>query len=321
MVARYIAEGLISIGQKLWFAEYFIHERKHDSAIHEELAHGIDSSTKAICLTNQSYAESIWCYTSELIPLIKKLGIQNIVEIKIPNENITKSGFPSFFPVSMEWGNSYNEVFNFLGNAGIIDQKPPRNWDRNYYNKSNYLRNEDIGILFDLSGWEKIPLSELALEYGHAQNQRAYLRSFGEYVFGLHALFQSVDFNKDRKSKIRRIDDSLDNDEIFYRNLEETKEYIELHLRQNNLIVKLLGVHPFYILGYAHYAFTYTIIDDTVSKIMRKYIINLPHKKSYIENEIIVTANISHHSRNINLREFLQVIPVIDQFIYSAEYE
>jgi hypothetical protein len=54
---------------------------------------------------------------------------------------------------------------------------------------------------------------------------------------------------------------------------------------------------------------------------MRKYIINLPSKIPAKEHEIIITANANYKGKKVTKEQFLQVMPVFDQFVYSMEYE
>jgi hypothetical protein len=71
-VARYISEALQSVGCKIWHAEYSILEKKKNEEIESILKNGTESADFAICLTNEDYSKSEWCYDKELIPLVRE---------------------------------------------------------------------------------------------------------------------------------------------------------------------------------------------------------------------------------------------------------
>lgn len=325
-VARYISEALFSIGCDIWHAEYNILEKKENEDIEIILQSGVDSSTYAICLINIDYSKSDWCYKKELLALEKAIGKTNIFELKIPNEEIHISDFQNKFGYSYTWEDSYRRLFQKLLELKVIEKLPPNNWDRFYCNSGEFLRNKSSGVLFDISGWDKGVVSTEALKYSDGyDNQRVYNRQLGNYELNIHMLFQSVDFKNEKDCKFRKeaVKD-VNEKEIYERNLVETKEFIQLHRDQNNLDVKVIGVHPFYILGYCHYAFTYYLSMDVLSfevgkKLMRKYIINLPSKQPNTEHEIIITATAKYNGNAVKHQQFLQVMPVFDQFVYSMQ--
>ena len=322
-VARYISEALQSVGCNIWHAEYNILEKKENQEVEAILQNGTNSSDFAICLTNGDYAKSEWCYEKELIPLVDKIGKENIFELKIPKEEILVPEFNHKFGFSYVWQNSYRDLFHILYKKGIIEKVPPNNWDRHYCNQGEFLRNKTSGVLFDISGWDKGVVVNQALKYSNGyDNQRVYSRQLGDYKLNVHLLFQLVDFTGDDTSRIRKEDvKDVNEKEIYERNLIETKDFIDLHKNQNNMDVQVIGVHPFYILGYCHYGFTYHLSNGIITKLMRKYIINLPSKIPNKEHEIIITANASYRGKKVTKEQFLQVIPVFDQFVESMQYE
>lgn len=206
-VARYISEALQSVGCKIWHAEYSILEKKKNEEIESILKNGTESADFAICLTNEDYAKSEWCYDKELIPLVEKIGKENIFELKIPKEEIPVPEFNQKFGFSYVWENSYRALFQKLNELQLIDKIPPNNWDRYYCNKGEFLRNKSSGTLFDISGWEKGTVLNEALKYSDGfDNQRVYSRQLGNYTLNLHLLFQLVDFKDDDTSRIRKED-------------------------------------------------------------------------------------------------------------------
>ncbi len=319
-VARYISEALQSVGCKIWHAEYSILEKKKNEEIESILKNGTESADFAICLTNEDYAKSEWCYDKELIPLVNRIGKENIFELKIPKEEIPVPEFDQKFGYTYVWQNSFQNLFQELLNKRLIRKMPPNNWDRHYCNEGEFLRNKNSGILFDISGWEKGKIHPMALKYSNNDNsQRVYNRFVGDYKLSIHIIFQEVDYTNE-SSKIRKEDArDVNEKDIYERNLLETKDYIEKHRKENKLHVKILGVHPFYILGYCHYSFTYklTLFRLFFPNILRKYIINLPSRIPDKEHEIIITAYARYKGKKVTKEQFLQIMPVFDQFVYS----
>jgi hypothetical protein len=219
-------------------------------------------------------------------------------------------------------------MFEELLNRAVIASKA--NWDSYSYCNNGELSIETNpnGVVFDISDWEKGTVTSQALKYSDGyDNQRVYSRQIGDFILNVHLLFQLVDFKDDDTSRIRKEDaKDVNEKDIYERNLTETKDFIALHKQQNKMEVRVAGVHPFYMLGYCHYAFTYYLSLRLFSirlltKLMRKYIINLPSKIQDKEHEIIITAYASYKGKKVTKEQFLQVMPVFDQFVYSMKYE
>ncbi len=83
-IARRVANQLMASGLKVWFAEYQVLLQNYDQ-FQEAINHGIDNSDWGIALTNNRYAESVYC-SIEISRLLERLPPQNILEIMIPEK-------------------------------------------------------------------------------------------------------------------------------------------------------------------------------------------------------------------------------------------
>jgi hypothetical protein len=130
MTARQVAEQLIAVGVKTWFAEYQIpaaEQLKFRSASEEEsktlvsnaLQGGLDASDSGLAFTNDRYAGSVYC-NEELSHLLNRCGPGRVFEVMIPAETGTHQRFPQLTESpSIEYRGDINEVLAFVeGCAG-----------------------------------------------------------------------------------------------------------------------------------------------------------------------------------------------------------
>ena len=124
-VARQVTERLIASGVKVWFAEYELlvkeqlmmrraSEQARDAFIHKVLLQGMNGSTHGLALTNDSYAESVWC-GMEIRHLLSRHAPDRLFEVMIPHEHMPHQRFPGLLRCpGMEFRGNVDEVLTFL---------------------------------------------------------------------------------------------------------------------------------------------------------------------------------------------------------------
>ena len=321
VVARRIAEILMQNGFKVWFNEYKILIDDYNN-FSKSIQAGINSSIKAICLTNNLYADSPHC-RDEIVPLLNKLGAQKIFELKIPKEDKTWQEYPELkHSPGYTWNNSYTEFFKTLKNKGFIKEMPIIKHQGTYHNGAEWMRLKERNIYFDISGWEKINIPDFArqgTEFSDTSNQRAYIRKINGKTLNVHLLFQR--FKAGKAAEFIR-DENINDREVFKRNLFGTKEYMEMSGDVHGSSIEILGIHLFFLFGYSHYAFTYKMkqfMGMKTNTILRKYTICLPIPETKEELEIVITAGVKEFTSDGSLENFLKYTPIFDEFVMTAE--
>jgi len=323
-IARRIAEILILNGFNVWFNEYdiLIDEYKNFKTL---INKGLESTSKAICLTNNRYIESEYC-NYEISQLFRSLSSKNIYEIRIPDEPSPRIVYPELKKCqAFVWNSSYVELFRNLTKSGFIDNEISfRNLDQKFHSNQKWFKHKDAPLLFNIANWNIKPTPK-GVNYGtqfeDTSNQLSLEREVGDKKLFIHILFQKVKPGVGAEF-IR--DTNIDERKIFERNLFDTKGYMDLSNQTHNSLIDILGIHLFFCCGYSQYAFTYSFKkfeEVYYASTMRKYIISLPGKDE--ELEIVITANI--HGTMTSLpntkNDFLCYSQIFDEFVSSIKSE
>lgn len=311
IVARNLAEGLMILGYRVWFAEYRILNEKFFN-FEGELSKGVKEATKAICIVNEEYSKSTYCVDHELKPLLESEGVgpENIFMITTQDEPIQNDQFPTFEPAAkVVWGGVYKDVFKALLDSGFINREPSNYLDYQHSTSFKRFKFDDLRIAFDSSGWR--PLRR-------GKGNRTYIRKMGDLDLGIHVNWHML---IDQDKEVERFNSTgIDDREIFEFNIKGTKKYISKSKRWFNKI-EPIGVHLFFLFGYSQYAITYKIrgLFSTffAPMILRKYIVTFPSSEGK-KLEMVFTCRIKFTKRS-DLRELLQYLPVFDEFILSGD--
>jgi len=91
-VARLIADRLIASGRKVCFAEYqVLMTDRH--RFQEAIDRGIRECQYGLALTNNDYANSVYC-EAEMVQLLRFCGPKKVIEIMLPSEPMTRRKYP-----------------------------------------------------------------------------------------------------------------------------------------------------------------------------------------------------------------------------------
>jgi len=82
-IVRFLAEQMMAQGHNVWFNEYRIVLRGWDTEFEEALKDGVATATRAVLFTNSLWAQSSWCVNTEAEHLIRRIGKQSCVEVRM----------------------------------------------------------------------------------------------------------------------------------------------------------------------------------------------------------------------------------------------
>ncbi|PHN00711.1 toll/interleukin-1 receptor domain-containing protein [Flavilitoribacter nigricans] len=322
-LARKIAEAMMSVGMRVWFAEYKILDSEWDvmnsswDDFTKVIQKGIERSSSGICLTSEAYGESKYCLF-EMSMLLEKLGPDKLIEVKTPGDLKLYEKFPALKNVPSIFHRTLEATFNELLSMGTIGLLP-----KVYITNTRpstgvkHLNYEDWGIQFDTSEWNLLSKGE---------NRKVYYRQLEDVKLYLHISRHLLvgDDNKVELFESKGIDDRV----IYEYNLRNTYRYINQSLRRFLNKINLIGIHLFFFKGYNHFGFTYQISGPFstlfTKKLIRQYTITLPYpdvnnrSPNCQKAEIIIKASTLRLGKSTRLKDFLKYIPFFDAFVRSG---
>lgn len=150
-LARAVADQLIAAGKRVWFAEYQILLRKYET-FQEAIDEGIRRSEYGLAITNDRYADSIYCQR-EMGQLLERCGASRVLEVRVPAEPQPHILFPGLASSPAHAGDRVGDILSFV--SGQTGWKiPPLNLDESAVPQSSVgAAAMDWRYRLDATGW------------------------------------------------------------------------------------------------------------------------------------------------------------------------
>ena len=338
IVARSIAEALMSMGYNVWIDEYMMPIVEFGKFFWERIDEGIAICSKAILLTSSLYWESVYC-AYEAYKLTGKINDKNgLLNIKcLPQASSKYQTEENQYQsvgnltldtnqlvdklldyLNMEWKDSINTLLKDMKGAEFIDKMQEKLECNTKAESEHRIIMSKANISFDINGWIPKDISKIrkVLPIGQQFPQYLYQKHVNQMTLAIHILESQVE-KKQRPQDVS--EHTIDDREIFEENLSAAQSYLRASgLLQHN--IQIVGVHSIPLLNLRHFAITYFINSNNSQPIlMRKYILTFPAVDNNCDIEVVITVRVSGNLQ-VDLKQFLHYMPLFDEFVYSAEY-
>lgn len=307
-LVRGVCETLISMGLKVWFAEYNI--ALHEQSEFKELIDiGLEKSKIAVLFTRKEWVESEHCQ-HEISKILnnKVISRDNIIQIEMSNDPEIYIKYPILkevktykFQDNLNNGNSALDVVNSVVNF-ITTQIKDVNYSGNVYNTifaSNIFTSRELNFKIGLDGWTILDKGGYSLPSFDIAGP-TFSRIVDNHEIKGNLLIGLAQTDRGRKSPtVTRIDY-----DAFKRTIGHAIDYKPpnnmglsdkdafkngymyfLDRFENFSRHKVIGIHLFYFYNYANFAVTYWRKGMWV----RKFSLVLPDPKTGYSYEFIFT--------------------------------
>ena len=292
-IVRQVVDILIASGLKVWYAEYQILLQDRNK-FEQAIENGINQSSFGIAFTNNRYIKSRYCRL-ELKKLLKQLGPKNILEVKIPDENLPHHHYPELSQSPGYEAQRRDDMLNFISdNTGFA--VVPRNNSMVGPREDNLHEAVCLGRPFTLNMtcWEltKIGRSD---EYCSAQGLEFKFQS-------RYSLFVNLYARPEISHSGQRHNQDINDREMYNYLL----KYAPKHLGRLDANIK--GVHLLFHENLSQMALTYWLKHYWT----RKYSIIIPNPVTKEMAEFLFTFGFIGR-----FEEFCLYTSVMDKFVKS----
>ena len=298
-MARLISDRLIYSGKTVWFNEYqvLLVER---SRFQEAIDKGIRESSFGIALTNDDYAESVYC-EKEMVQLLQFCGANNILEVKIPHEPGTHQKYPqlSGSPAHVFTGD-IDQMLNFVAQKTGWEIAPPVQ----VFRRPGRVVFEGACLgkayVIDVSGWELV--------------ERSFHGGGPFYVVNVEGfdIFWNLQYGEETSPKAYEarlgLSQKKDNDRDLYN---EICDYANHYFSQLKPGSKVAGVHLLFMEGISHFAVTYH--DGTFWK--RRYSLMLSHPTTNRIAEFVFTFQFPG-----SYKQYCRYVELMDNLVQTLRW-
>lgn len=334
-LVRAVSEKLISIGLKLWFAEYNILLRKQDE-FRTLISEGLSKSKWAILFTSKEWVESEHCrFEVEKILSNKTIPLNRIIEIRMSEDQEITSCYPKIKAVSTfnlsEHFNSRNDflsitnlIVDFI--LEIILKKTIFKSPLNIPQETNHYVSNMFNYSLDLTNWKILQkgdkqMSNFDISGPIIIQKKDNFDIVGNLLIGLaktdrgkkSPIVQRIDYDTLRRALRYTIDyehpeqQGLSDREAFKNGYMWFLDRYDRRLRS-----KIIGLHLFYFYEYANFAVSYWRKD----KWIRKYSLVLIDPKTKLSIEFLFTFGLKG-----SFEKFCEFTPLMETVVQSLKHK
>jgi hypothetical protein len=246
VLARQIADSLLSAGRRVWFAEYQVLLHRRDRFSHA-IQEGIANARFGIALTNDRWAASPHC-RFEMEALLKAMGAGRVLEIRVPREPMPHRQHPLLAASPHLESADLRAILEFIGRTtglrGSVPETSPEGAKR--YRATAGGRPCSLAI----AGWERQPSSRAA--EGSLEGLALAFAPAGG------ALAVNVGSGAEVSREGQRLDQGIDDRKMF----DALVAWAPTHVEKAH--AKVRGVHLLFHSGLSQMALTYWTRPHTV---------------------------------------------------------
>ncbi len=296
-MARLITDRLMASGKAVWFNEYqvLLVER---SRFQEAIDKGIRECRYGIALTNDEYAESVYC-DKEMVQLLEFCGEKNILEIMIPHEPKTRQKYPQLegSPTHVFTGD-VEQLLNFVTQETGWEIDPAVQVTAK--GEGDYFEGDCLGNTYkiDVSGWELVDRSF------HGGGP-CYVREVGGFD-----IFWNLQYGEEYSPQAyeARLGLSQKNDRALYNEICDYANHYFSNLKPGS---RVAGVHLLFHEDISHFAVAYH--DGKFWK--RRYSIMLSHPETSRIAEFVFTFQFPG-----SFKEYCRHVELMDNLVMTLQW-
>jgi|GEM_PF-6861556 len=296
-MARLITDRMIASRKAVWFNEYqvLLFER---SRFQDAIDKGIRKCKYGIALTNDDYASSEYC-EKEMVQLLEFCGVDNIIEIMIPQEPKTHRKYPQLKdrPAHVFTGD-VEAMLDFIIQKTRWRIKPSVQILRHEHRK--FFEGDCLGKPYevDVTGWELI--------------EKSFQGGGPCYVQDVEGrdIFWNLQYGQEYSPKAyeARFRLSQKSDRDLYNELCDYANHYFSHLKPD---FKVVGVHLFFLENISNFALTYH--DGKFWK--RRYSIMLRHPQNHDIAEFVFTFQVSG-----SFKQYCCYVELMDDLVMTLRW-